>query len=134
MKIENIKKSEKEDVSSGAPGPAHLGLLFSEGSYPLAEGEILGRPSGRGERPQRLWLADHGFNNEDTKGKINVHTFPQVLSFWEVISEILVEPDVEDKRTWYQEPKGSFSTKPIYKAHFGVMTISSTTSTIWKSW
>lgn len=75
----------------------------------------------------RAWI-------EDSKGQINIHTFHQVLSLWKFIYDSPTLPGVGDEWTWAWNPKGFFSTKSVYSAHFSAMIECSTTCTIWKTW
>ena len=57
---------------------------------------------------------------KDNRGQINICTFHQVFSLWEFTPDSSpIVPVLDDEWTWAWDPKGFFSTKPVYNAHFG---------------
>ena len=58
----------------------------------------------------------------------------QALTIWEECISIILLPNEEDKWSWSWEPKGSFSTKSVYKAHFVTRTTCDLASAIWGTW
>ena len=54
------------------------------------------------------------------KKAINIRSFLQIRSICRVVTNILfpLHPDREDAWSWFWNPKGFFTTKYVYLAHF----------------
>ena len=71
---------------------------------------------------------------EDIKKLITIDVFMQVISIWEECQDVHLSPPVEDKWEWSWEPKGHFSTRSVYQAHFKTKITCEVAEAIWKSW
>ena len=58
-----------------------------------------------------MWL-------EDIQGHHSVAVLSEYLDVWDLIQEVVLQPDVEDVHKWRFEVLGQFSTRSAYKALF----------------
>ncbi|KAG2628069.1 hypothetical protein PVAP13_3KG315327 [Panicum virgatum] len=69
----------------------------------------------------------------DIKGALTVPVLVEYLHLWELLSNVVLQPDVEDTHIWKFSASGSYSTKSAYEALFIGATYFKPWEEIWKS-
>jgi hypothetical protein len=54
----------------------------------------------------------------DIQGHHTVAILAEYLKIWEMVQEVVLQPEVTDKHKWKFEASGDFSTKSVYMAFF----------------
>jgi hypothetical protein len=55
---------------------------------------------------------------EDIQSHYSVAVLSEYLDVWDLLQEVLLQPEVEDIHKWRFEASGQFSTKSAYEAFF----------------
>ena len=74
-----------------------------------------------------MWL-------EDIQGHHSVAVHSEYLDVWDLIQEVVLQPDVEDVHKWRFEASGQFSTRSAYKALLNVSIYFAAGKLIWGTW
>jgi len=71
-----------------------------------------------------MWLGD-------IQGHYSVAVLSEYLDVWDLIQEVVLQPDVEDVHKWRFEASGQFSTRSAYKALLNVSIYFAAGKLIW---
>ena len=74
-----------------------------------------------------MWLGD-------IQGHYSVAVLSEYLDVWDLIQEVVLQPDVEDVHKWRFEVLGQFSTRSAYKALLNVSIYFAAGKLIWGTW
>jgi hypothetical protein len=77
--------------------------------------------------PDNTWL-------QDIQGHYSVVVLAEFLDIWDLVQEILLQPEVEDVHKWRFEASGQFSTKSAYEALFHGAINFEPSKQIWSTW
>ena len=75
----------------------------------------------------RKWISD-------IKGALSVGVLVDYLNLWELLSEIVLQPEVEDKHIFSIAADGKYSAKSAYEGLFAGSTSFGLYHLIWKTW
>jgi hypothetical protein len=75
----------------------------------------------------RKWISD-------IKGALSVGVLVDYLNLWELLSEIVLQPEVEDKHIFSIAADGKYSAKSAYEGLFAGSTSFGHYHLIWKTW
>jgi hypothetical protein len=75
------------------------------------------------------WISKITLDNSFTEEHLS-----QFVDLWALISNVNLDPEVEDDISWKLTPNGQYTTKSAYELHFIGSTISPMYKTIWKAW
>lgn len=70
---------------------------------------------------------------KDIKGSLTIKAFLQLISLWERLRDVQLNPESEDAWSWSWESNGSFSSKSVYMAHFAALSRRSVDDAIWRA-
>jgi len=70
----------------------------------------------------------------DIQGHHTVAVLAEYLEIWEMVQEVVLQPEVTDKHKWKFEASGDFSTKSTYRAFFNGAILFEPCRLIWGSW
>jgi hypothetical protein len=71
---------------------------------------------------------------EDIPSHYPVAILSEFLDIWDLVQELVLQPDIEDAHKWRFEASGKFSTKSVYEAFFYGSTYFAPSSLIWDTW
>jgi hypothetical protein len=75
----------------------------------------------------RKWISD-------IKGALSVGVLVDYLNLWELLSEIVLQPEVEDKHIFSIAAYGKYSAKAAYEGLFAGSTSFGHYHLVWKTW
>jgi len=70
----------------------------------------------------------------DIRGALSVQVLIEYIHLWELLSDVELQPEVEDLHIWKFTASGLYSTKSAYEALFIGATQFDPWERIWKSW
>jgi hypothetical protein len=70
----------------------------------------------------------------DIRGFLTVAVLTEYLDLWEILAEVVLQPEVEDFHIWQFAPTGKYSAKSAYEAMFIGAIQFKPWERIWKSW
>jgi hypothetical protein len=70
----------------------------------------------------------------DIKGARTVGVIVDYLLLWDVLSDFLLQPNVEDRHIWWFSSDGQYSARTAYKVLFVGSTSFEPCERIWKTW
>ena len=77
--------------------------------------------------PDNAWL-------QNIQGHYSVLVLAELLNIWDLVEEILHQPEVEDLHKWRFEASGQFSTESAYEALFNGAIHFEPSKLIWSTW
>lgn len=75
----------------------------------------------------RNWMAD-------IRGALSVHVLVEYLLIWDLVEDVVLQPDVSDQHLWKFSASGMYSCKSAYNSMFIGTIKFSHWKKIWKSW
>ncbi|GJN32009.1 hypothetical protein PR202_gb20476 [Eleusine coracana subsp. coracana] len=75
----------------------------------------------------RTWISD-------ITGALTVGVILEYLQLWDLIQDIVLQPEIEDTHIWRLSPSGKYSAKSAYMSLFGGATLFGPWERIWHSW
>jgi hypothetical protein len=78
-------------------------------------------------------LNDHAWVS-DFAGALSVGVMMEYLQLWDLLQEVVLQPEVEDTHFWRLSPTCQYSAKSAYEALFLRATNFSPWDRIWKTW
>ncbi|CAN6247387.1 unnamed protein product, partial [Urochloa humidicola] len=75
----------------------------------------------------RCWISD-------IRGVLTVGVLIEYLHLWDIVADIQLQPEVEDKHIWKLTPNGHYTAKSAYEGFFLGATTFEPCERIWKSW
>jgi len=75
----------------------------------------------------RAWITD-------IQGAITVGVMVDVLQLWDILSDVVLQPEREDKHIWRFSSSGQYSAKAAYEGFFLGATLFAPWERIWKTW
>jgi len=76
---------------------------------------------------ERRWISD-------IRGALTVVVLAEYLWLWDLLSEVVLQPEIEDNHIWQFSPLGRYSSKSAYEALFIGAIQFRPWERIWKSW
>ncbi|WVZ76728.1 hypothetical protein U9M48_024677 [Paspalum notatum var. saurae] len=76
---------------------------------------------------QNNWISD-------LKGALGVAALVEYLQLWDILSQIVLDPEVEDRHIWRFSSSGQYSAKSAYEGFFQGGILFDPWERIWKSW
>jgi hypothetical protein len=70
----------------------------------------------------------------DIRGTLTVAVSTEYLDLWDLLTEVVLQPDIEDYHIWQFAPTGQYSAKSAYEAMFIGAVQFNPWERIWKSW
>jgi len=70
----------------------------------------------------------------DIRGALTVAVLAEYLWLWDLLSEVVLQPEIEDNHIWQFSPLGRYSAKSAYEALFIGAIQFRPWKRIWKSW
>jgi len=70
----------------------------------------------------------------DIQDHYSVEVLSEYLDVWDLIQEVVLQPNVEDVHKWRFEVSGQFSTRSAYKAFFNGSIYFAAGKQIWDTW
>jgi hypothetical protein len=70
----------------------------------------------------------------DIRGAITVAVLAEYFRMWDLLSEVVLQPDVDDSHVWKFSASGSYSAKSAYEGFFNGAVQFRPWERIWKSW
>jgi len=77
--------------------------------------------------PDNAWL-------QNIQGHYSVLVLAELLNIWDLVEQILHQPEVEDLHKWRFEASGQFSTESAYEALFNGAIHFEPSKLIWSTW
>jgi hypothetical protein len=71
---------------------------------------------------------------EDLQGDVSVEALMEYLTFWDLLQEVELQQDSQDKLIWRLSPTGVYSASSAYEALFQGAVLFGPFERIWKSW
>jgi hypothetical protein len=68
---------------------------------------------------------------EDIRGHRSVTVLSEFLDIWDLVQDVILQPEVRDFHKWHFEASGEFSTKSAYEAFFHGSTYFAPSKLIW---
>ena len=78
-------------------------------------------------------LTNHGWI-ADIQGAHTVGIIIEFLALWDILSEVVLQPGVEDAHIWRLSTSGQYSAKSAYEGFFIGSTVFRPRERIWKTW
>ena len=78
-------------------------------------------------------LTNHGWI-ADIQGAHTVGIIIEFLALWDILSEVVLQPGVEDAHIWHLSTSGQYSAKSAYEGFFIGSTVFRPRERIWKTW
>jgi len=70
----------------------------------------------------------------DIRGATTVAVLAEYFRLWDLLSEVVLQPDVDDSHVWKFSASGSYSAKSAYEGFFNGAVQFRPWERIWKSW
>src|SRR6185369_4503963 len=70
----------------------------------------------------------------DIRGALSLAVLREYLALWDLLSNFVLHPDIEDTHVWKFSPSGKYSAKSAYESLFIGATSFRPWQRIWKSW
>ena len=70
----------------------------------------------------------------DIRGALTVAVLTEYLDLWDLLAEVVLQPEVEDTHIWQFAPTGKYPAKSAYEAMFIDAIQFKPWERIWKSW